>query len=218
MYKLPMFGFTFLAFAAVIVILSIGAWFVFKSGEKGETKLGGCAGCALGFALFLLGGLVSLAFLGVALVNTSSESIKRGPFKSFELQYEEPGEKGSDSADSSASNGHPDKPLERVPDSEKSEAGADKAKSDSPHLRLSITMRADGDTGKVMEWLRENTDVDWVISTTRKTTDQGELEVIVISLPLPREDMDELKRNLERDAPGMKLPKGIKIEVKDPDK
>jgi hypothetical protein len=87
MFRLPMFGFTCLSFLMLLVILAIATWLVFRSQEPGRTKLSGCAGCAVGFALLLIAGLGALGCTAVAVLTAPAEMVRHGPFKRFEFRW-----------------------------------------------------------------------------------------------------------------------------------
>jgi hypothetical protein len=201
-----MFGFAAFAFLIVCAILAIATFLVFKSGAQGETKLGGCAGCAIAFALVLVAGLAAAMCAGVMVVNTQSELVRRGPVRSVELDF---GEHGGDFDVAPA----PD--MESPADAgESREHGGDSvdAPADKRHaVHLKLVIRGDGYPTAISDWVRENTEGD--VSVTMKT--EGDRTVVDFGLPITREELRQFKRELESSIPGMKLPKGIKIEIKD---
>src|SRR5689334_9200386 len=84
----PLFGFGCLAFVMICLIIAVACFLVFKSGEKGKTKLGAPAGCLIGCALVFV---ALLAAFGVTLVLTAhakQELVRHGPFKRFEFELE----------------------------------------------------------------------------------------------------------------------------------
>jgi hypothetical protein len=210
---LPMFGFAAFAFLVVCAVLAIATFLVFRSGAQGETKLGGCAGCAIGFALLLMAGVAAAMCVAVMLVNTKSELLRHGPVRSLELDFDHdheqaapPGTPRSDSEDMDddhdkhAAEGEPLHPAHGAPD------------PDHP-VHLKLVVRGDEYPAAISEWVREHSEGD-VSVTTRK---EGDHTVIDFGLPFSREDLAGFKRDLREAMPGMKLPRGIKVEIKDGD-
>lgn len=207
----PMFGFTVLAFLMVCAILASAAFLVFKSGEKGQTKLGGCAGCAIGFALLAIAGLAAAMCVGVMVLTTRAEILRHGPVRSLELQFgdrDEPDEidviPGPPGAEAKGTGGTP---LDSSPRATE----GDRETRHAVHLKLVI--RGKEYPAKISEWVRENSEGD--VSVTMTT--EGDRTVVDYGLPFTREQLKQFKRDLKEALPGMKLPKGIKVEIKDAD-
>jgi hypothetical protein len=89
MSHMPMFGFFLLAFLALLLILAIAAFLVFKSGEPGTSKLSGPAGCAIGCALIVLAGMGAIGTGCVALLALPDEVVRHGPIESFEFHWDD---------------------------------------------------------------------------------------------------------------------------------
>ena len=198
MFKIPIFGFTCLGFLAVCVILAIAAFLVLRSGEQGKTKLSGCAGCAIGLALCLVAGVALCTFLFVAFLGAKSEVIRRGPVKSFEWRWDDH-DHHDDEWDGRAEE---DAPLAEA-----------EPTFDSKHaVHLLIEMEG-GDPTAITRWLRDSTEGDFTIAIHQ----DGDRTKIDIGLPISRHDVEELKRELEREFDSLRLPSGARIEIKDPD-
>ncbi len=84
---IPMFGFVLLAFLLLGVVLAVAVFFAFKSGNAGQTRLSGPAGCLIALALLVIAGIGAIGLAIVALVTLPAEAMKHGPVKSFELQF-----------------------------------------------------------------------------------------------------------------------------------
>src|SRR5438034_7536604 len=91
MHYLPMFAFYLLAFLLVAAVLAVAVFLAFKSGAQGQTKLGGCAGCAIAFALLLVAGLGAVGIGFVALMHLPNQALRRGPFRRFHMEFPEEG-------------------------------------------------------------------------------------------------------------------------------
>jgi hypothetical protein len=208
---LPMFGFAAFAFLIVCGVLAIATFLVFKSGAQGETKLNGCAGCAIGFALLLIAGLAAAMCGGVMFVNTKSELLRHGPVRSLELDFDH------DHTEPAPAPGAPsseDMDEDREKHAEGEPAHPAHAATDPQHpVHLRIFVRGDEYPAAISEWVREHVDGD-ISVTTRK---EGESTVVEFGLPFTREDLSDFKRELREAMPGMKIPRGIKIEIKDGD-
>jgi hypothetical protein len=192
-FRLPMFGFTCLGFLMIGVILAVACWLAFRSGEPGKGKLGGFAGCMVALALLLIAGVGALGCTAVAFLGARSEMVRRGPVKSFQLEWNdrdkgarEGGEKG---------------------------AGEPRAEDESHALHLRVEMRG-GDASEVTRWFKENTEGDLTISIATVEDPDGPLTRIDFGLPVTNEELAEIRRNFERDMPNLRLPKGIKVELK----
>jgi len=91
--RMPMFGFFALGFLFFATVVAVAVWLAVRSGEKGTTKLGGFAGCAIALALLAIAGLGAIGALIVGLVSIPGEAVRHGPVKSFEWHW------NSDSSD-----------------------------------------------------------------------------------------------------------------------
>ena len=84
---------------------------------------------------------------------------------------------------------------------------------DSKHaVHLVIEMEG-GDPTEVTRWLRDSTEGDFTVAIHQ----DGARTKIDIGLPISRHDVEELKRDLEREFDSLKLPSGARVEIKDPD-
>jgi hypothetical protein len=226
----PMFGFTVLAFLIVCGIIAIATFLVFKSGQQGTTKLGGCAGCAIGFALLAIAGLATAVCVGVMILTTQDELVRHGPVRSLELELGDhdtadehaiPPESDGKDSDSAAEMGQGESNAEARPeesDDHKLAPGAlrpvTEGRKDTQHpVHLKLVIRGKEYPAKISEWMREHTEGD--VSITMTT--QGDRTVVDFGLPFTREELKQFKRDLKEALPHMKLPKGIKVQIKDED-
>jgi hypothetical protein len=206
----PMFGFVVFAFLVVCGILALATFLVFRSGAQGETKLGGCAGCAIGFALLLIAGIAAAMCAGVMIATTKSELLRRGPVRSLQLEFpdhDHDAEAPAPGAPHSESESEESREHGGAAPSEPAEKGA----QHPVHLKLIV--RGDEYPAAISEWVRENTKGDVSVTTTR----EGDRTIIDFGLPFSREDLADFKRELREAMPDMKLPKSIKVEIKDAD-
>jgi hypothetical protein len=190
---IPMFGFVLLAFLLLGVVLAVAIFFAFKSGNAGQTKLSGPAGCFIALALLVIAGIGAIGLTIVALVTLPAEAMKRGPVKSFELRFPE------DDLGAASEGG-----LRRV---------------HGPHV--TIELRGLQDPSDVMKWLRKRTDSQTNI-TVHEGKDASGKAITVIELTLPEghdvtQRLRETRRDLEEDLPDLRLPKSVKIEFRGPD-
>jgi hypothetical protein len=193
-----MFGFVLLSFLLLAVVLAVAVFFAFKSGQAGQTRMSGPAGCMVALALLVIAGIGGLGLLIVGLVNIPNEAVKHGPVKSWEFRWDDEGEGREAPA--------PDAP---------------RASDERDEVRLTVTLRGLEDPSKVMKWLRKRTDADTKISVREdKDADGKPVTVIELSVDADHElsrDLREVRRDLERDLPDLKLPTGIKVEFRGPD-
>ena len=187
--RLPMFGFTLLSFLMLLVVIAIATWLVFRSGDGGKTKLSAPAGCAIGCAILLLGGLGALGCTAAVLISAPNEIVRRGPIERFELTW----------------------PDESQP------APADAATVGRYPARIRLTLRDGGRAeelaGEISRWLREETDGDLSVEIRRQEQDT----VLEFSLPATREELEDLRRDLRREFPRLRLPNRVEVDVRDPD-
>jgi hypothetical protein len=207
--RLPMFGFTAFAFLVVCAIIALATFLIFKSGEQGTTKLGGCAGCAVGFALIVVAGLATLVTFVVMASTAQSELVRSGPLRKLELRMGDHDDEDAHDADRTEPESTPGAPAEH------GEPGAPApAKPDHDHaVHLKLTVRGKDAPAEISRWMRENTEGDLVVSITTS----GDTTVMDYGLPISREQLEELRKNLREAIPGMQLPKGVKIEIKESD-
>jgi hypothetical protein len=192
-----MFGFVLLAFLLLAVVLAVAVFFAFKSGNAGQTKLSGPAGCLIALALLVIAGVGAVGLGIVAVVTLSSEAVKHGPVKSFELQF--PEDEGNERAGSGM--------------------GMEKSEVRGPHL--TIELRGLQDPADVMKWLRKRTDSETRIAVHEGKDKSGKV-VTVIELTLPEDhdvtnELRDMRRDLERDVPDLRLPKSVRVEFRGPE-
>ena len=188
-----MFGFGCLGFVLICTILAVACYFVFRSGEKGKTKLGAPAGCLVGCALMFV---ALLAALGVALVLTFSvkqEIVRHGPFKRFEFDLEPRGEH--------AAHEQPG------------------AMQGSRHARLTIELKSDEGWADLSEdittWLREEVSGDIGVRVERQPRPGGPVTVLVFEVDVDEAELQDLRRELREVLPTLRLPRHIEAELKD---
>jgi hypothetical protein len=191
----PVFGFGCLAFVLICTILAVALFFVFKSGEKGSTKLGAPAGCLVGCALVFL---ALLAALGVTLVlsfHAKQEFVRHGPFKRFEFDLE---------------------PPRSLPPGAPAEPGAENA---TRHARLTIELKSDQGWADLSEditgWLRERISSEIGVRIETRTSDTGPHTLLIFEVDLPASEIEGLRRDLREVLPTLRLPQHIEAELKD---
>jgi len=202
MHRFPMFGFALLGFLFIGFILAIAVWLAFRSGKDGTTKLGAAAGCMIALALVFVAGLGALGCTAIAIVNTPGEMLRHGPIRRIEAHFPRLHKDHEDSADEAP----------RSPGSEEDEA----KEAGAEHLHLRIEMEG-GDATQVSRWFRDHTDGDMTVSVRDLAGPGGKRTRIDITLPVPEKDLRELRRDFERDLPGLNLPDGLTIELKGED-
>lgn len=193
--RMPMFGFFGLGFLFFAAVLAVAVWLAVRSGEKGSTKLGGFAGCAIALALLVIAGLGALGCTAIALLNTPNELVRRGPVKSFELHWDD--EHG----------------LHEEADAEDAEPG----QLDPGHavsLRFEI---AGVEPGQITRWIREHTDSDIPYTITTGTGADGSVVHLDVSLPITGEEVRRMRADFHRDFPDLRLPVSIKVELEHED-
>jgi hypothetical protein len=211
-YRLPMFGFTAFAFLVVCAIIALATFLVFKSGEQGTTKLSGCAGCAVGFALIVVAGLATFVTFVVMVSTVQGELVRNGPLRKLELHMDDRDEDDEHDAEGKSPEANESTRAEHAQPPETGAPG--EAKHDADHLlHLTLTVRGKEAPAAISEWIRENTNVDVTVTMTTK----GDTTVIDYGFPMTREQLKELRQELRDAIPGMQLPKDVEIEVKDPD-
>lgn len=227
----PMFGFTVLAFLIVCAILAVATYLVFKSGEQGTTKLGGCAGCAVGFALLAIAGMAASMCAGVILLSTKAELVRHGPIRRLELDLDHDGDEDAamvpgeqdeteqapaEQAHDGADRDHPasddDKALHPVAPTPSEVPGA-AAKDASHAVHLRLTIRGKEYPAEIADWIREHTSGDVTVTVTHR----ADRTIVDLALPITRKDVQQFKHDMKDALPGMKLPKGIKVDIKEVD-
>lgn len=214
MFRVPMFGYGLLLFALLAVVLAIAVFLAFKSGEKGTTKLGGCAGCAIALALLLIAGMGALGLVIVSVVSLPDEAVRRGPVRKFELHW------GEDRSAPAPSESGESVRSELAPGDAPTPAPAPGGAPAPSPLRLRLELRGMADASSVIRWLRPRVDEGTVIAVGEGRDEAGAtFTTIDLTIPLDAHDRDELKRlrhDLERDLPDFKLPTGVTVELRGP--
>lgn len=222
MLRLPMFGFTCVSFLMLLVVVAIAVWLVFRSGEKGSTRLSGCAGCAIGFALLAIAGLGALGCVAVAVITAPAEMVRHGPFRKFELHWPKDGKRGDRAGDGRS--GRFEEPSEPGEPGEPSEPGrsgepGEPSSSDKYPARLTLTLRSGSDVseiaGEISEWLREETEGDLDVHIRTDRDDGREVTRLDFRLPIPRQELEKLRDDLRRELPRLRLPESVEIEVRE---
>jgi len=189
-----MFGFGCLAFVLVCTILAVAVYFVFKSGEKGTTKLGAPAGCLVGCSLLIVALLAGFGVVLVLSANAKQELVRHGPFKRFEFDLE---------------------PRNPPPGAAPSAPG----ERSSRHARLSIELTSDEGWADLSEdittWLRENVSGEIGVRIETRPTDKGPHTLLIFEVDVPERELDELRRDLREVLPTLRLPEHIEAELKD---
>ena len=192
-HRLPMFGFAFLGFLMIGVILAVACWLAFKSGKDGTTKLGGPAGCFMALALVFVAGLGALGCTAIALVNAPGELLRNGPIRKIEAHVH----------DWNAEHGKPGEPDE-----------AGEAGRKGVHFRVEMS---GGNAQEISRWFREHTDGDMTVSVTTLAGPDGPRTRVDIELPISGSELRDIRRDFERDLPNLKLPNDAQIELKGED-
>ncbi|MBI5362851.1 MAG: hypothetical protein HZA53_06705 [Planctomycetes bacterium] len=212
----PMFGFTCLAFLMVCVVLAIATLLVFKSGEKGTTKLGGFAGCMIGLGLVVIAGCMVAGTLVVMTLGLWNEAVRRGPVKSFEFHFDD----GARMHGSQTEKTERDEPRELS--AEDLEAGHELTGGmDAPpvgrgRIEIVVVLRNAGAAQEVIGWVRDHVEADLATEWDTVTTDEGEFSRVTFSAELDTREIERVKRDLQHDFPGFELPTGGKIELREP--
>jgi hypothetical protein len=185
----PLFGFSCLAFLLICCVLAVACWLVFKSGEKGTTKLGAPAGCMVGCALVLLALLGGLGVVVVLCLQVPQELVRHGPFRKFQFDLEP----------RSAQPLPPDAPAQR-------------------RARLVIELRADADwtglSADISEWLRDRVR-DVRVRTETRPSDSGDRTALIFEIDVTEQQLDVLRHDLREVLPTLRLPEHVEAELKD---
>lgn len=202
----PMFGFAFLVFCALCVVLAIAVWILVKSGEKGATKLNGTAGCAIACALVFVAGLMAIGCALVMAINIPNEWLRRGPFKTIELHH------AAREAERTEAESHaPSEPGDTHTD-----APEDAERELETEVTVRFLLRDAGAVGEILKSVRELAPGDVTTNVAAIDTPDGRFTEVVVRVRIPRADFDEFKRDLEREWPDFELPEGGKIELREP--
>lgn len=192
--RMPMFGFFGLGFLLFATIVAVAVWLAVRSGEKGSTKLGGFAGCAIALALLVIAGLGALGCTTIALLNTPNEMVQRGPVKSFEFHWDD--EHGL---------------RHEVGDEDEWEA-----RDEDSAVRLRFEIQG-VEPGQVTRWIRENTDGDVSFTITTSEDEEGKVVHLDVSLPISEDEVRRFREDFHRDFPDLRLPESIKVELRHED-
>lgn len=200
-HRLPMFAFAAFAFLVIAGILAIACWLAFKSGKNGTTKLGGVAGCFIALALVFVAGVAALSCTAIAALNAPNEILRSGPVRRIEAQWP---------------------PLHKEhaePDEEKTEEPDESPGMPEEHAHgLHLRIELDGtDATEVSRWFREHTEGDMTVSIEKLNGANGPRTRVDIELPIPDDDLREIRERFERDLPNLNLPQGVRIELKGED-
>jgi hypothetical protein len=69
--------------------------------------------------------------------------------------------------------------------------------------------------GEVTRWLRDHTDGDLAFTVSGRS--DGGSVYLDIALPISRREIRDIRRDLQRDFPNLRIPDGVKVELKDGD-
>lgn len=198
----PMFGFAFLVFCAVCVVLAIAVWILVKSGEKGTTKLNGAAGCAIACALVFVAGLMALGCALVMAINIPNEWLRRGPFKTIELHHAARETRGEDADHGDARTDTPPEPARET--------------ATETEITVRFLLRDAGAVGEILKSVRELAPGDVTTSVAAIDTADGRFTEVLVRVRIPRADFEEFRHDLEQEWPDLELPEGGKIELREP--
>jgi len=185
----PVFGFGCLAFVLVCTLLAVACFFIFKSGEKGTTKLGAPAGCMVGCALVFIALMCAMGVTLVLAFHAKQEFVRHGPFKRFTFDLEPRGTQPSGM-----------QPATR-------------------QARLTIELKSDQGWIELSEdvnsWLRERVKGDIRLRTELRGTPEGQRTALIFEVDVSEHDLEELRHDLREVLPTMRLPQHVEAEVKD---
>ncbi len=188
----PLFGFGCLVFIGIGVMLAVATYFVFRSGEKGSTKLTAPAGCLVGCALLAIAGVAGLGVVFVLALHAKQELVRHGPFRKFELELEPP----------------------------RSSVGpAAPGETRTQHARLTIELSSAEGWAEVSEdvsrWLRAHLSTDIGVHAETRTGAGGARTILTFDVDVPEKDLDGLRRDLREILPTLRLPAHVSAELKD---
>lgn len=192
--RMPMFGFFGLGFLFFAAVVAVAVWLAVRSGEKGSTKLGGFAGCAIAVALVVSAGMGALGCTAIALLNTPNEIVQRGPVKRFQFRW------GEDHREHHAT------------ETEEAEAP-----EQDPEHAVQLRFEIEGvEADEVARWIREHTDSDipYAISTTTTIDGEERLVHLDVSLPISEDEVRRMREAFHRDFPDLRLPVSIDVELR----
>lgn len=188
----PLFGFGCLVFIGIGVMLAVATYFVFRSGEKGSTKLTAPAGCLVGCALLAIAGVAGLGVVFVLTLHAQQELVRHGPFKKLELELEPP---------------H----THALP--------AGQGETRTQHARLVIELSSVEGWAEVSEdvsrWLRAHLETDIGVRVEAQDSGQGPRSVLTFEADIPEQDLEELRRDLRQILPTLRLPAHVRAELRD---
>ena len=189
--RMPMFGFFGLGFLLFCTIVAIGVFIAVRSGEHGTTKLGGFAGCAIAFGLFVIAGLGALGCTAIAVLNTPNELVRRGPVKRFEMRA------------------HDDHEIEAGEEDPDAEVDVD------PDHAVTLRFEIEGvDPARITSWIRDNTEGDVPYTITTVENEGGQVLHLDVSLPISQRDLREMREEFRREFPNLRLPERIEVEIR----
>lgn len=215
----PMFGFTCLAFLMVCVVLAVAVLLVFKSGEKGTTKLGGFAGCMIGLGLVGIAGIMALGTAAVMVTNAWNEAVRRGPVKSFEFHFDDGSRMhGSESERAKREPAEPGSELSGDDHEEGAELGGgmDAPPPGRGRIELVVLLRNENAAKQVTDWVREHLETDFQSEWDTVTNDEGTFTRITFRADVDASELERVRADLKRDLAGFELPSGGKIELREP--
>lgn len=202
---LPMFGFICIAFLLVCVVLAIATWILVKSGEQGKTKMNGAAGCAIGFALLVIAGLMALGSFFVVLVSGGREvvrEVQRNGGWDWHYDSKEPSREHERGGDSSG---------EHTPTPAPPPAPSDRARDGE--LEVVFELGAAGGIGPIMEHVRDLAPGGISSSLAVSAENGAEHSRLTVRFEVADDERDALRRRIEETWPDSKLPDGGSLSI-----
>lgn len=188
----PLFGFGCLVFVGLCTILAVAVWLVFRSGEKGSTKLGAPAGCLVGCSLLAVAGVAGLGVVFVLALHAKQELVRHGPFRKFELELEPP---------------------------RAALAPVAPGETRTQRARLVIELSSLEGWAEFSEdlsrWLRTHLSADIGVRLETRETDSGARSVLTFEVDVPERELEELRRDLRQILPTLRLPAHVSAELRD---
>jgi len=199
-FTMPMFGFSCLAFLLMCTVLAVALWIAIKSGEKGTTKLNGLAGCAIAFGLVAVAGMMAMGTLTVMWIQAQNEFVRRGPVKSFEFEL------GPAAPEPGSAEAGDDVPA------------ADELLAETGDVELVVRflLRDPGGIAEVVDYMSKHVSGDLRSSSSEIETPEGSFTQVEIRARIDRAEFEPFKEGLNEAFPGMRLPSGGRIELRDP--
>lgn len=196
-----MFGFVCIAFLLVCVVLAIATWVLVKSGEQGKTKMNGAAGCAIGFALLVIAGLMALGSFAVVLVSGGREvvrEVKRNGGWDWHYDSKEHARGEESSREREETPAPPPAPSEPAREGE---------------LKVVFEIGDAGGIGPIMEHVRDLAP-GGISSSLGVTVENGaERSRLEVRFEVEDDERDALRRRIEETWPGLKLPDGGSLSI-----